>query len=70
MIIFHRTENIPQYSDIPYDDIKLEIGGGYETPIDDYIRYFVVFLRAIGFHEDNIHNILSGYIKEQEGLAE
>ena len=64
MIIFERTEKTPRYGDTFYDNIRLEISGGYETTLDDYLRYFIVFLEALSFPHEQIIEFLKDYVAE------
>ena len=61
MIIFERTEKTPRYDDTFYDNIRLEISGGYETTLDDYLRYFIVFLEALSFPHEQVIDFLKEY---------
>jgi len=65
MIIFERTEKIPEYGDTFYDGIKLEITGGYETTIDAYLKYFIVFLESLSFTREQIIEFLRDYVLEE-----
>ena len=64
MLIFERTEKTPEYGDTFYDGIKLEITGGYETTIDAYLNYFIVFLSALSFTHEQIIEFLKDYVAE------
>jgi len=57
MIIFERTEE-----DI-YDGIRLEITGGYENNINDYIHYFITFLEALTFERETIIEGLREFVR-------
>ena len=70
MIIFERTENIPVCGDTFYDGIKLEITGGYETTIDAYLNYFIVFLESLSFTHEQIIEFLKDYVAELNGEVE
>ena len=64
MIIFERTEETPTYGDTFYDGVKLEITGGYDTPINEYVKYFIVFLEALTFTHDQIMEFIKEYAEE------
>jgi hypothetical protein len=70
MIIFRRTENIPKYGDTFYDDVELKIGGGYETTLDEYIHYFIVFLQALTFERESIIDGFKDYLEDKVELQE
>ena len=70
MIIFHRTENIPQYGDSYYDDIELRISGGYETNLSEYIHYFVTFLGALTFRWESIIDGFKYFLESEAELNE
>ena len=67
MIVFERTEKI---GDTFYDGIKLEITGGYETTIDAYLNYFIVFLESLSFTHEQIIEFLKDYVVELDGETE
>ena len=67
MIVFERTEKI---GDTFYDGIKLEITGGYETTIDAYLNYFIVFLESLSFTHEQIIEFLKDYVAELNGEVE
>jgi len=66
MISFERTEKEPKFGDVGYDGVKLEISGGYETPLDEYIHYFVTFMEALTFPREGIINALHDFVADNE----
>jgi len=57
------TEDAP---DTIYDDVKVQIGHGFETTTDDWVQYLVGFLQILGYGHDQIIQAMKDCVEAEE----
>jgi len=62
------TKDQPDYGgSFPgYDDVVVQISGGFEMATEEWIRIIVGFLMQVGFYHGQIVSAMKGYVELAE----